>query len=453
MDIKINKYLFICIITAKFAVITNQEVVIMLIEFSVTNFGSIKDEQTFSMVASKNKELIDTNTFDAPLKDGSNIKLLPAAAIYGPNAAGKTNLLFALLMMSMIVKGSVLEKSRGEPLNVTPFKLHPDSRNAPSKFEMIFIAEGIRYQYGFSATEKRIMEEWLYTYPEGRRQRWFTRVWDNDEYQWSLGASLTGSKTIWQKATRENALFLSTAIQLNSRQLQPVYDWFRNILCLAISDSWHNNFSARFCEDKDKKRILDFLKKADLNIDDVLVRKENFKQPLMATNPHPDLSKDVKQTLLNAAEKQTIDRITMVHKGTDGKPVTFDIKDESDGTQKMFFLAGPWIDILEKGHVLCIDELHDNLHPKLVEYLVRLFNNQKTNPKNAQLVFTTHETSILNQEILRRDQIWFCEKDKTQATQVFPLTDFHPRKGRENLEATYLSGVYGALPYVPEMQI
>ena len=125
-----------------------------------------------------------------------------------------------------------------------------------------------------------------------------------------------------------------------------------------------------------------------------------------------------------------------------------DFDDESDGTQKFFSFAGPWLDTLKKGYVLVIDELHDSLHPNMVKYLVDLFHNKETNPNNAQLIFTTHETSILNQDVFRRDQIWFCEKDDEQATSLYPLTDFSPRKDRENIELGYLSGRYGALPFI-----
>nr|WP_217641988.1 AAA family ATPase [Atopomonas hussainii] len=140
--------------------------------------------------------------------------------------------------------------------------------------------------------------------------------------------------------------------------------------------------------------------------------------------------------------------IKTIHAGTQDQAVAFEFDDESDGTQKLFSYAGPWLNVLETGKVLIIDELHDNLHPRLVHFLVDLFHNSETNQKNAQLVFTTHETSILNQDVFRRDQIWFCEKNKDQATSLYPLTDFSPRKGRENLEDAYLSGRYGALPYV-----
>ena len=130
----------------------------------------------------------------------------------------------------------------------------------------------------------------------------------------------------------------------------------------------------------------------------------------------------------------------------------FDFEDEPDGTQKLFAFAGPWLDALKNGYVLVIDELHDNLHPKMVRFLVDLFHSAEMNPKNAQLVFTTHETSILNQKVFRRDQIWFCEKDAKQATNLYPLTDFSPKKGRENLEANYLAGRYGALPYLRNLK-
>merc|ERR1711879_670376 len=145
--------------------------------------------------------------------------------------------------------------------------------------------------------------------------------------------------------------------------------------------------------------------------------------------------------------------IQTIHMDDEGKPVIFDLDDESDGTQKLFGFAGPWLDALENGYVLFIDELHDNLHPELVRFLVGLFNNSETNPKNAQLVFTTHETSILSQKFFRRDQIWFCEKNEHHSSSLYPLSDFSVLKGRENLELAYLSGRYGALPFVRELTL
>lgn len=148
------------------------------------------------------------------------------------------------------------------------------------------------------------------------------------------------------------------------------------------------------------------------------------------------------------ADDHNICTIQTVHKTQDGREVVFDLEDESDGTKRFFSFAGPLMDALDSGYVLAIDELNNSLHPKLIQFLVGLFHNQKTNPKNAQLVFTTHETSILDQSIFRRDQIWFCEKGSDQASTLYPLTAFSPRKNRENLEANYLAGRYGALPYL-----
>ena len=427
----------------------------MLIEFKVSNFMSIKEEQTFSLVASKNKELMDSHTFDVPLGEQASIKLLRSAAIYGPNAAGKTNLVRALRVMDTIVRTSALEKSRGDTLPVVPFKLHRESRHAPSTFEVMFLVDGIRYRYGFSATEERIITEWLHVFPKNRIQRWFERTWNVSEqkHDWAFGTFLTGEKALWQKSTRENALFLSTAVQLNSQQLQPVYDWFNNTFHYSDNSDILGSepiFSASFCaEGGDKRKILKLLNEADLGIDDLRVTKERFNPK----NHLPqDMSDNVKQVIIKEMEGKELYTTITVHQSAEGETIEFDLEEESDGTRKIYALAGPFLDSLERGHVVFIDELPDNLHPALVKFLVGLFNNKRTNPGNAQLIFTTHETHILNQTVLRRDQIWFCEKDSSRATKVFPLTDFRPRKMRENLEAAYLSGRYGALPYVPELQ-
>ena len=160
----------------------------------------------------------------------------------------------------------------------------------------------------------------------------------------------------------------------------------------------------------------------------------------------------VRKEMLERFKDETFFNVKTAHILDNGKEVLFDLADESDGTQKIFALSGPWLDTLENGYVLVIDELHDNLHPLIVRFLIRLFHNLETNPRNAQLVFTTHDTSILSQEVFRRDQIWFCDKDESQATQLYPLTDFSPRKGVESLERGYLSGRYGALPYLKDIK-
>ena len=421
----------------------------MLIEFTVANFRSIRTSQTFSLVKGTGDELEQWNTFQ-PGGTG-NPTLLHSAAIYGPNASGKSNFIRALRAMERIVVESAGKLQRGDELPVTPFRLDAETEQAPTEFEVVFIAEGVRYQYGFSATDTQVLEEWLLAYPKGRPQRWFSRTWDakGQTYEWEMGPALTGQKQLWQESTRPNALFLSTAVQLNSEQLQPVYDWFNRTLRSVYVGGWSPGFTASMCEDAESRaQVVEFLQAADLGIDDVQVIKDKFD---ISSLPE-EMPETIKQQLLKELEGKDVVEIKTVHHAADGRKVIFDFDEESDGTRNLFAFAGPWLDALKNGYVLFIDELHDNLHPKLVLFLVELFHRPETNPNHAQLVFTTHETSILSQDVFRRDQIWFCEKNDAQATELIPLTDFSPRKGRENLELAYLAGRYGALPYVRKLK-
>lgn len=396
----------------------------MLVEFSVANFRSIKDRQTLSLVASGHQEEADVQSFSVPGSTKFGLKLLPSAALYGPNGAGKSNFLLALQAMQDFVVNAAAQRSTESPLPAQPFKLDSSTRNAPTEFEVIFFIHGTRYEYAFSSTKECIVKEELSAYPQNRAQRWFARRWDTQkqDYDWHLGSSLDGAKSLWKKSTRDDSLFLSTAAQLNSRQLLPVYQWFSRTVRVigAKRRELSPGFSETLCETVGKETILKFLKRADLGIDDIQVTKAPFD-------------------------------IRTLRQDNRGEPMALGLEDESNGTQKLFSFAGPWTDTLDQGRILFIDELHGSLHPKLVEFLTRQFNDRKTNPNNAQLIFTTHETTILSQQFMRRDQVWFCEKDRDQKTRIYPLTDFRPRKGRENLAAGYLSGRYGAVPYVATM--
>lgn len=423
----------------------------MLIEFSVKNYRSIKEEQTLSLVKAKGNELEKTNSFtpDAP----ASTELLRSVAIYGSNASGKSNVIKAMMAMDSIVSDSASSGQEGDHISVTPFLFDDMSSKEPTEFEIVFINEGVRYQYGFTASKTHILEEWLYAYPKGRPQKWFNRAFNTEtnSSEYRFGDSLTGQKTVWQNATRANALFLSTAVQLNSEQLKPVYNWFKKKLKMTDVSGWGHGYSASLCREKETKDdVLSFLKSSDFDIHDVKVVTKTFD---LSSIPD-EIPNDVKERIIKEfKDKEIIEELKTVHQTSDNNLVSLDFDEESDGTQKFFSFAGPWLDALKKGNILVIDELHDSLHPKMVEYLVGLFHSKKTNPNNAQLIFTTHETSILNQEVFRRDQIWFCEKDKTQATSLFPLTDFSPRKERENIELGYLSGRYGALPFIRNIDL
>lgn len=420
----------------------------MLIEFSIENYLSIHKKQTLTLVANKSDDK-PSNVFSDT--ESGNLRILRSAAIYGANAAGKTNFMLAMRTMADIVRNSASKLQEGDELDVTSFGLHSDSAESPSEFEIVFLAEGVRYQYGFSANNEMIHDEWLFAYPKGRPQKWFTRQWDErkEDYDWEFGNYLQGEKNIWQKSTRLNALFLSTAVQLNSSQLKPIYNWFTRKLRTTGVNVWHYNFTASLCQGEKKSEILKFLNNANIDIADIKVDKDKFN----ADSLPQDMPDDVRKLVASRLSDKDVFDITTYHKNNNGELIAFDIGAESHGTQKLFSLAGPWIDSCQSGRVLFIDELNDALHPKLVMYLVGLFNNPLINTSGAQLIFTTHETSILNQEVFRRDQIWFCEKNNAGESRLYPLTDYSPRKGRENLEAGYLDGRYGAIPYIANIEV
>ena len=412
----------------------------MLVDFNVKNFRSFNERQDFSLIKSKSDENLN-NSFN--INENSNFSLLKTAAIYGANASGKSNFLKALSTMKRMVTGNY---QRGDKLPVVPFKLNSSTINQPTEFEITFIVDNVRYQYGFSASSTQIYDEWLFAYTKNHAQKWFESIWneENKSYDWKFSSFLLGSKQIWLQSTRENALFLATAVQLNSEQLKPIFDWFNDTLHFANSDGFTPIFTANLCEDDRKRDVLKFLKMADFHISDIKVEATEFNiAELPADMPEP--LKDFLSQNLKGEKKLQLETI---HVDNNGKPVPFNFHDESDGTQKFFAFAGPILDVLKNGYVLCIDELNVNLHPKLVQFLVELFHSKESNTKNAQLIFTTHETSILTQDVFRRDQIWFCERSKEQSSVLYPLSDFSPKKGKENLELGYLSGRYGALPFI-----
>jgi len=417
----------------------------MLIEFNVTNFLSFQGQATFSLVKAKSAELEDSNTFMPNVP--ATPALLKSSVIYGANAAGKSNLIKALKLMQRFVQNSARESQAGEQLPVTPFLLDDSSSTEPSEFEIIFVSHGVRYQYGFSVTSERFLEEWLYAYPNGRSQKWIQRAYDEStqSYKWGNMDKLSGKKQMWQEATRSNALFLSTAIQLNNQQLKPVFDWFSVTLHVAGFGHWHPGYSIKVCEAEDaRKKVIEFLRTADVDIDGIELEHKKFDPDELPR----DMSDELRTHIENRFKDKPVVNVKTTHALMSGKTVQFDLDDESDGTQKLFALSSPWLDTLENGYTLVVDELHDNLHPLMVKFLVELFHNNETNQNNAQLIFTTHDTSILNQEVFRRDQVWFCEKNKEQSSCLYPLTDFSPRKGAGDLEKGYLSGRYGALPYL-----
>ena len=424
----------------------------MLIEFSVANFRSFRERQTLSLVATQAKELASRNTFSTKIK--SIPPLLRSAAIFGPNAGGKTNLFRALHFMQQTVLTSAAAGQLGQTLNVKPFALSRKTRHSPSEFEIKFIQDGVLYEYGLACTESAIVREWLVAYPSGRPQRWFDRSYSDRTKKtiWTIGTKLKGPQKLWRDATRPNALFLSTAVHLNNEQLKPIFNWFQENLIVVVPGVELNpylTFDLAAKEDG-KSIIMQFLNAADLGISDILVKREPFNPNPLATQQSPIVRGQVFVTspgTLEAISARTF------HKEVDGKAfVDWDYTEESNGTQKFFRSVGGWHKVLSLGTTVCIDELDSSLHPKIVRFLIDLFQSSETNKHNAQLIFNTHDTSILSNDVFRRDQIWFAEKSRLQSTKLYSLSEFSPRKG-EAFGKHYLSGRYGALPVLGEVAL
>ena len=351
----------------------------MLVEFSVSNYRSLRDRQTLSLTVAKGNELIDSNTFETATHNP--FRLLKSAAIYGPNASGKTNLLDALDTMYWIVLDSASDYQLGDKLTIFPFRLDRPKAEEPSEFEVVIVVDAVRYQYGFTVSADRVHDEWLYAYPKGRPQCWLERAWDETarQYHWKLGNGLSGEKQLWKKLTRENALFLSTAVLLNSKQLQPVFDWFKNRLHIIGIRDTSPNFSASLCKEEKKNQILKFLRKADLNIDEILVEMAFFDSSVLPR----ELPRSVRDKISDELEDKEFSNIKMIHKSAEGEKVEFDFDEESHGTQRLFAFSGFWIECLANGDVLFVDELHGNLHPALVRFLVQLFHSKKSQPEQC----------------------------------------------------------------------
>lgn len=420
----------------------------MLIEFQVENFRSFKEAQTFSMVAGTQPEHARTNTFDSGFK--SIGRLLRSAVIYGPNAAGKTNLLRAIQFVKELVLGS---SNTNTPYPYSPFKFSKINRASPSKFLISFIQKGTRYEYGFTMGPQRIEEEWLTEYStaksRARGRSLFERTWDRKKkkYDWKFSSFLKGQRSVWSDSTRPDALFLSTAIQLNSKQLLPVYEWFQRRLVVIVGPTTMNQqLTFNLLNQRGgKEKLLPFLREADLGISDLSIEREAIPTEGFIV---PSQMGAVIERVPNSNSSNLL-KVRLSHVTDDPKsPLGLDFAEESSGTQILFNTAGAWLNVIEKGEVLLFDEIDTNLHPRLLHFLIQKFNSENNNPNHAQLICSTHNTSLLDQELFRRDQIWFVEKQKHGSSKLYPLTDFRPRND-EVLERWYLRGRYGALPILP----
>ena len=400
----------------------------MLIEFRVENHRSLLAEAgvTFEAGAVTGDE--------ARLRAIGGTKLVPVAAIYGANASGKSNVLSGLQFMrdAVIDSQRFWEPDEGVPRDPFAWDTGPGE---PTVVQAAFFINGIRYEYGFVVDDDAVREEWLWVWPHGRKQTWFER----EELDFTFGEHLKGENRAVQELTRRNSLFLSAAAQNNPRQLSEVYSFFSNMRFPRARHRWSRAITvhdgpARWFSDSPrpawpgndpeelKADFLRLLRMADVGI--LNVRRRD------GTAPQLEL-----QHRLNPEDRW------------------LPLEAESEGTQQLFNVGPMLLNGLANGGVVVVDELERSLHPRLVLELLRMFHDPATNVHNAQLVFTTHDTSLLGSNhgedaaVLRRDQIWLAEKGDDGASGVYPLTDYKPRKS-ENLERGYLQGRYRGVPFV-----
>lgn len=415
----------------------------MLLEFRVRNYRSIRDEQLLSLVASSDGELSDTHLVPTGLK--SLPSAVRSAVVYGPNASGKSTLLFALNYMRALVAESAAVIQPGQTYNVQAFKLDETFAKAPTAFELAFLLDGIRYQYAFEMTPQHFVSESLVVYRTPKPTQLFARrlMKDGETYEYEFSAYLTGPRKIWQESTRPNALFLSTAAQLNSELLSPVFRWIVDSIVFlpagAVID--HDFTTSLLATEEGRSAIRDFLSAADISIDDIqAVPRKGFRQQVVFREGG----------VAHASREESEFLVPIFQHSTPKGSAKFELNEESQGTQRLYGLVAPVLDVLNSGRTLVVDELDSSLHPLLVRRLISMFHDPALNKAGAQLIFSTHDTSLLDHTLFRRDQIWFTEKDSDQATRIYPLTDFSPRK-REAWERGYLTGRYGAVPFFSEL--
>lgn len=422
----------------------------MLLQFSIKNFRTFKEKVTLSLIASNyDKDTRENDNISFDEKFG--FRVLKSAVIYGANASGKSKLLDAFTFMRSFILNSSKESKKGDDINVEPFRLNIETENQPSEFEVVFINDGVSYRYGFEATREKIVSEWLYHKPKTKEIELFYR--ENNTFETHERSFSKGKSVVKEGLVRDNSLLISVAAQFNDPTSISLLKWFQDLEIISgLSEhSFKNNTINKIKNDKGKIKILEFLKAADLGIQDISY--EEYSNSLS-----DDMKKKFKEfkEQMKDIDPELFSDISTSHNVYDSKnkivnKTKFSVNDdESNGTKKFLYLSGTIIDILDNGGILIADELDSKLHPNLVCKIVMLFNSNKYNKKNAQLIFNTHDTNLLSSGLFRRDQIWFTDKNKYGEAKLYSLADFKSDdvKKVEPFEENYIHGKYGAIPYL-----
>ena len=401
----------------------------MLISFAVKNYRCFADEQILSFEAGSSQTVKD---YSFATGHPAAPRLLQSACIFGPNGAGKTTFVNAMGFFQWFVLASARMVQVGDEIDVTPFLLDTKRSGQPSAFEACFIHEGNYYKYGFAVDRKRVWEEWLFTRdakPYSKLRKLFERKYipQKEDYVWSISQEGENER-ICKSMTRYDALFVTTAHQLNSNKFAvpfaAPFDWVDGRLRIIGDGTLHryktvpSNFASICVSDSKKKaQVLEMLQGLDCTITD-------FNCTIVTRQPV----------------------MWFYHRHQNGEEVPFDFADESEGTKVFFNLAGQLIGVLDNGYTLVIDEIHNGLHPLALRKLLGLFHDSENNKHNAQLLYTSHETSVMRDDFVHKDQVWFAEKDKGEKASLYALAEFKEIRNLASFQKAYLDGRFGAVP-------
>ena len=398
----------------------------MIVQFSVGNYLSFKELSTLSLVSTTLREpsLVDD---DSKTEIGGAISaVLHGAAIYGANASGKSNFIKAFSTFKWLVINSMKDLQAGETLDVTSFILNATTAQEPSVFEIVFCHADHIFRYGFEIDSKIVHKEWLYRRNNKKRAKEVELMYREGETYHVHSSCVIAKHLIVNKMVRNNALLVSVAAQFNDEIAVGIVNWLSDTSVITNHDDemmWKKAV-VKLDDSKIRKRIVEFSKYADFGIEDI------YKVNDEVVSSHVQYDDNGRETEI----------------------VSFPFaSNESEGTVKYFQLAYPIIDALDGGKRLVIDEIDSKMHPKLTGKIIELFNSKETNPNHAQLIFTIHDTNILSARILRRDQVWFTQKDNYGATQLYSLAEYKVRNNA-SFEKDYLDGKYGGIPIIGDFE-
>lgn len=420
----------------------------MLLEFKIKNFRSIKDWQSFTMLAeSKVKELNDS------VIDYKGYRVLNTAIIYGRNASGKSNLLRAFAALQYMVSESTDFKNDEKIPPYEPYRLDRSYKNKPVEFAINFIGkDDIRYEYSIAYDDRKIISEELNFFPKSQSALLFKRI---SGKKIKYGEYLTGRKKDIESLLYDNQLFLSKVGTEKNEQLAIPYSFFSEYLFVSnIHDSQYDNVLIQMFTNKMgnddipffKENINKLMRVADTGIQSINIEESDIDKKSLPK----ELSEEDKDDLIERYKY----KIRTIHKEFENSEnvgdVEFHLKDESTGTIKLLAVGGLILEALADGQTLIIDELDKSLHPMLTRALINIFKNPKLNPKNAQLIFATHDVSLLDNEFFRRDQVWFAEKEYEGFSHYYSISDIKGVRANVPFEKYYLSGSFGAIPVINE---